>query len=221
VLNSFDYADLIEEVMETGLGETATADDVITTRRSIHNLLIEWSASQYNTWRVKTQDFSIPGVAAPITLPARVDDIMVAQTVIDGRKETPMTRMSEAQYAALTTKTISARPTQFLLRRSEPPQLFLYPVGRDDQDILRLTYVERPETFDRGNNDIDAPDRWTKALILGAAMQLVRKRPNRFMTAAGYSTAEQRYQSLKADYDTALAAALVNDRQRTGFRFRI
>jgi hypothetical protein len=219
--NTFDYADIIEEVMETGLGDTATADDVITARRSIHLLLVDWSAKQYNTWRVQTRDFAIPGVAAPIQLPVNIDDIMIAKTVVDNTDETPMTRMSEAQYAALTDKTIIGRPTQFLLRRTEPPQLFVYPVGRSGGETIRLTYVERPEAFDRNRNSVDAPDRWIKALILGAAASLVRKRPNRFMTSAGYSTAEQRYQSLQSDYGVALAEALVNDRQRTGFRLRI
>ena len=213
--NGFDFADIVDEVVTRAVGEVSTAEDVISARRSIYMVLDEWHALQYNTWRVKTRDYGFSPGAAVIQLPVEVDDIMAATVVQEAGAdtETPLRRMSEAEYANLSNKDTAGKPSQYRLRRTEPPVLTLYPTGQVGRPgVVRLTYIERPAVFDRFDNNIDAPGRWLRPLIYGAAADLAAKNPER---------AGERYAILAQQYQAALAVALPNDRDRTDFRMRI
>lgn len=214
----FDFGDIVDEVIELAVGENSTAADVTSARRSIHRLLERWHGLQYNTWRVRTLAVSIAAGVPTVTLPATVDDVLAAMVVqnpgTSTESETPMQRLGDTEYAHLTKKTVSGVPTQFYLRRTEPPTLSVYPTGRAGRvETVKVTYVARPETFDRVSNDIDAPSRWLNALILGAAADLAAKRPER----AGPNRATV----LKAEYEAVLNEVVQNDRQRKSFKFRM
>ena len=213
--SGFDYADIIDEITQRALGENTTAADVASARRSIYLVLENWHALSYNTWRVKTQDFAAgDGV---VYLPATVDDLLTATLVRQSGGQTSeivLRRISESEYAAIANKDSSGPPTQFVLRRTEPPTLQLHPKGRTAHvEIIRATYISRPAAFDRSAHTADdLPARWLHALIIGAALDLASKFPER---------AGDRFTILSATYPVALQMALSNDRQRTSFRWRI
>lgn len=213
----FDFADIIDEVMARALGESTTAADVISAKRSVYMVLEDWHAQQFNTWRIKTIDMGFVSGAASLILPVDIDDVLtvtVLQDPDDERvNETALRRISETEYANLTTKTTQGLPTQFVLRRTEPAMLTCTPVGRAGRtETLRITYIQRPEQFDRFGTNIDAPSRWVNPLIFGAAADLAMKNPER---SAG------RVETLTAMYTRSLTLALANDRQRNSFRMRI
>ena len=213
--NGFDFADIMDEVLTRALGETTTAEDVTAARRSIYMVLDEWHALQYNTWRVAVRDFGYTPGAAVIQLPTEVDDIMAATVVQDTGSdiETPLRRMTEAEYANLSNKDTPGKPSQYRLRRTEPPVMTLYPTGQVGRPgTVRITYIKRPEMFDRYDNNVDAPGRWLRPLIYGAAADLAAKNPER---------AGERLAILTEQYRAALVLALPNDRDRTDFRMRI
>lgn len=214
--SGFDFGDIIDEVIARALGETSTAADVISAKRSIYMVLEDWHAQQFNTWRVKTLTFGTSPDTPQVRLPANIDDVLSVTTRNTSQplgSETPLTRMSETEYANLSTKNTRGQPTQFMLRRTEPPVIFLNPVGRVGQtEIITVTYIARPDQYDRFGGEVDAPARWQNALIIGSALDLATKNPAR---------AGERLNYLPGMYDRALKLALTNDRDRTSFRMRI
>lgn len=213
----FDFADIVDEVMARALGETTTAADVVSAKRSIYMVLEDWHAQQFNTWRIKTIEVGFVSGNPTLTLPLDLDDVLAITVVTDPNmqrvSETALMRISETEYANLTTKQTRGIPTQFVLHRTEPPGLTCVPAGRDGRtEILRITYIQRPELFDRFGTTVDAPARWLNPLILGAAADLAFKNPER---------AGPRADTLAGMYQRALTIALANDRQRNSFKMRI
>lgn len=212
----FDYADIMDEIIERAFGETSTSDDIISAKRSMYMVLEDWHAQQFNTWRVKSIDTGFAAGVALVPLPLGLDDVLEVTSIErlgEVVNENPMTRVSETEYAQIANKATAGRPSQYTLRRTEPPRLACYPAGRLGQtEILRVTYIERPSQFDRNGTDLDAPARWLNPLILGVAADLASKNPER---------AKGRIPRLDAAYARALDIALKNDRQRNSFKMRI
>lgn len=214
--SGFDIADIMDEIVQRAYGENSTAADVISARRSIYLVLENWHAQQFNTWRIRTQDFAVAN--GQTALPLRIDDVLTVTCVTefaDGRiSEIPMERISETEYANLTTKDTPGQPTTFMLRRTEVPRLFVHPRGRSGRtERVRVTYISRPDNYDaqRSGTD-DLPARWLNPLIINAALDLASKNPER---------AGARLEILAANAGPAVALAQTNDRQRNSFRMRI
>lgn len=211
--SGFDYADIVDEVLGYAVGENSTASDVISAKRSIYMVMEDWHARQLNTWRIKTQDFQFMGGSPRVTLPVELDDVLSVNVLNLAGNETPLRRLSETEYANLTTKDVAGQPTQYVLRRSEQPVLTCTPVGRTGvTETLRIVYIKRPDKYDRFGSDLDAPARWQNALILGAAASLALKSGQRAINPPDVLTGL---------YVAALDLALTNDRQRKPFRMRI
>lgn len=214
--SGFDIADIIDEVVQRAYGETTTAEDVISARRSIHLVLENWHAQQFNTWRIRTDDFVVAN--GRVQLPARVDDVLTVtclnQFSDSTATETAMERVSETEYANFTTKDITGKPTTYMLRRTELPTLFVHPVGRTGAlERIRVTYIARPDQFDPHRTGVDdLPARWLNPLIINAALDLASKNPER---------AGMRLEVLAANAGPLVQLALTNDRQRSNFRMRI
>jgi hypothetical protein len=213
----FDFADIVDEVMARALGETTTAADVASAKRSIYMVLEDWHAQQFNTWRIKTLETGFVSGVPTVALPMDLDDVLTVNAVSNASMEriteTPMQRISETEYSQLTTKLTTGLPTQFVLHRTEPPSMTCVPAGRYGRtETIRITYIKRPEMYDRFGTSVDAPARWVNPLIFGAAADLAMKNPDR---------SSGRAENLSAMYQRALTLALANDRQRTSFRMRI
>lgn len=219
----FDFADIVDEAVDRSGGQTATAADVLRVRRGLRLLTEAWNAEGYNLWRVMSSSVVIPaGSGVPhITLPRNVDDVIQCNSRRwDGsggfpNAEMPMIRISEAQYAILTTKTTAGRPSQYCLRRSDPPELLVFPIGDEGFGWeLTYTYVERPARFERYDSvsDREVPGRWLGALVAGLALDLAKKRP---------PFNEELIARLQRDYDAAASLAQMGDRGRQRFRYRI
>lgn len=221
--SGFDFADILDDILQRSLGENATAADVISARRSVHMVLESWHAQQFNTWRIVVQDFSfVPGVPR-ITLPLYVDDVLNISRVnrqtqgTPFESDVPMARISETEYAKLSVKNTPGQPTQFVLHRTEPPAVTFHPTGAPGaNEIVRVTFIRRPDEFDRNSNDVGAPARWQNALILNAAYDMASKHSERLGEAAEGKIARLERQAI-----AALELAQQNDRQRVRFRLRI
>lgn len=219
----FDFADVVEDAVQRAGGETATADDIIKCRRSMRLILERWSALRYNTWRIR--DISVgAGGTRSILLPKDVDDIISINVnnqpdnFTGVGSEAAMRRIGPDAYSTLTSKDTAGQPSQWYLNRTyEQPQLFIYPIGRTGTtEILNITYVQRPESYTRYGNDMDAPGRWLEALVLCMAADLARKRP---MVDGTYN--EALIARLIAEAEQAITLAGDNDRSRHNYRFRM
>ncbi len=214
--SGFDIADIMDEIVQRAYGETTTAADIISARRSMYLVLENWHAQQFNTWRVRTKDFF--SANGRISLPRQIDDILTATCVNDMADErvteTAMERVSETEYANFTTKDIVGQPTSYMLRRTEMPQLFVHPKGRTGRtEKIRITFIARPDNYDHLSDGLDeVPARWLNALIINSALDLASKNPER---------SGMRLEILAANAGPAVALAQSNDRQRSSFRMRI
>ncbi len=178
-VGSFEFSDVVDEAVERSGGQTATAADVQKIRRGLRLLTERWIAQGYNTWRVKESQLVTAGISTSVSLPHDLDDVLQMNSIRGQRSETTMTRISATQYAQLTQKTTKGQPSQYYLDRKEKPKAFLYPIGvQDEQTVITVWYVARPEDFDRyGDTTDDVPGRWLDALVTGLALDLARKRP--------------------------------------------
>lgn len=213
--SGFDFADVVDEVVARTGGETATAADILKIRRGLRIITERWTAQGFNTWRIKSLAVTVAAGIPEVPIPDKVDDIIVAQSVMSGLgSEAGMRRISASEYAQLTRKTTRGRPSQFWLNRQEKPKLYVFPAGRENaDDTIILTYVERPADFERYSNEglNDIPARWLEALILALATDLARKRPplNEGLIAR-----------LKSEADEAESTAQRTDRDRANYSMR-
>jgi len=211
---AFDFADVVDEAVSRSGGETATAADIMNVRRSMRLLTERWLGQGYNMWRIKTMTVGISGSSPIVQLPKCIDDVINVNSVVEGLgSEAPMKRTTATQYAMLTTKDTQGRPAQFWLSRSDPPSLHIYPIGSiATPTTLVVTYVERPEAFERYGETSDIPSRWLEALVTGLALDLARKRPP-------YN--EPLIARLKQEAAEAEDIAQRNDRDRSRYKMRI
>lgn len=214
----FDFADLVEEASARAGGEATTGADVENIQRSLYLIQQDWMQKGFPTWRVETTEIVFTGGHPDVQLPEWVDDIIVATSSKDhGSSEQTMKRVPVDQYAQLTNKTTAGRPSQFFLRRSEPPVMQIYPAGTPgEMGYLTLTYIRRPEEFERHSPDSDVPARWSRALVAGLALELARKRP---LPTGGYD--EGLINRLKGEYNEAEVLAKGDDRERATLRLRM
>lgn len=217
---SFDFADVVDEAVQRSGGEQSTAADVVTVRRSLRLLTERWEAKGYNTWRVRETTIICNGRSRSYDLPRSIDDVLqVNYQTHRGGSESPLTRITAAQYAQISTKDTAGNCSQFYLSREDTPRLFVYPVGHSTAEgRLSIWYVERPERFDRYEDGpmADLPGRWLEALVAGLSLDLARKRP---MEGGQYN--EPLIARLKEEYREAEDIALRADRDRARYRYRI
>lgn len=212
----FDWADIVDDVVERSGGQTATAADVLSIRRSLRILLERWNGRGYNLWRVGEAMITAGGISPEIGLPDDIDDIIgieVRQAGTDGGTAA-LVRRSEAEYKALSLKATRGQPTLYCLRRSEPPCLLIYPIGGPVNYDLQITYIRRPGRFARYDyvDDDTIAGRWLEALVTGLAAERAKKTPP-------YN--EPLIARLTGEAGVAERLAQEADRGRQRFRYRI
>lgn len=207
----FDFADLVDEAVQRSGGEQSTAQDVINVARSMRLLTERWIADGYNTWRITQKTELSAGRTPELPLPVSVDDVIsISRVLASGSTGSTLTRITADEYASLGNRFTRGTPSSFYLQRSEPPVLFLSPIG---EARLHVWYVERPAAFDRHDHSTDdVPGRWLEALTLGLAADLAKKRPP-------YD--EQLIARLEREATAAEARAQRADRDRTRYRMRM
>lgn len=225
--SGFDLADVIDEAISRSGGLDVTAESVTSARRSLYLILNEWNIRNFDTWRVETREFSFPvhDRVVPVHLDRFIDDVLQVNVVQYPNNpqargsEVTMRRVDETQYAQLTAKATHGQPSQYVFSRTEPPSIRVFPLGRPDlgNELLRVTYVARPQSFSLDNQDLDSPSRWTNALVAGMALDMARKRP--LLSGQGYP--ENTISRLAGEYEMALQHARLNDRQRVNFQVRL
>lgn len=221
----FDWADVFEDVVDRAGGGTATAQDVNRVRRGLRLITERWNIEGYNLWRVCSTTVGVGGVDGCVSLPSGIDDVInVAARDERGSTIASLHRLSETEYARLYKRDPRHEadygydyglPTQYALRRTDPPALLVWPIGQQHLSCeLEVTYVARPGRFQR----YDDPDtqevagRWLEALVLCLAHDLARKRPP-------YD--EALISRLTSEMAAAEVLAQRGDRGRQRYRYRI
>lgn len=205
---TLDLAEIIEEAYEQAGSELRSGYDYRTARRSLDLLMLEWQNDGLHLWTVKqaTQALTSGQSAYPLT-PEKLD-IIEAVIRKDGT-DLHMKRISVSNWARLTDKDSTGRPTQFYISH-DPANITvnLWQVPENDTYEMVYWYMEQVEDSGKpGSNNIDVPKRYLPALTSGLAYLIAKKTPELRANAEGCF----------AEYDRQLTKANDAAREKASF----
>jgi hypothetical protein len=112
-----DVAIYIEEAFERCGLELRTGYDLKSATRSLNLMLAEWANRGLNQWTVNEKTISMVKDTSSYTIDstnptATIDvlDVFIRETIQGTTTDIPMTRLSRAEYANITTKTSTGKP---------------------------------------------------------------------------------------------------------------
>ncbi len=154
-----------------------TLQNLITARRSLNLMFVEWSVRGINYWKTTETSLALVQSTRVYTLPVGTVDILAVSVRRSG-SDTVITRLSMTDYQALPDKTTEGMPVQFFFDRQYTPQVYLYPVPANSTDTLIYWQLSQVEDVTKSQQDADTPYRWTEAMCSGLASRLALKLPN-------------------------------------------
>jgi hypothetical protein len=211
----FAAEDLLTEAVRLAGGEQSTAEDILAARRVLYLRLEEWAASFGNSFRVRRTLIPTLPATPGVQLDPATDDVI---SVLVGPQGIPVReRITPIVYSQIVNKTQGSQPSRFYVERGEPPTLFLHPTGAGM--ACTVWWFASAAGYGYDSNQLDAPARWYRPLVLSVAYDLAcgRIMPDPRMSELH----ERRIIRLKTDLDEALAKAMPNDRQRAPFRLQL
>ena len=152
-----DVADYVEEAFERCGLELRTGYDLKSATRSLNLMLAEWANRGLNQWTVQektldmvkdTATYNIDSTNA--TAPIDVLDVFIRETVGTETTDLPLTRLSRAEYAHITTKSSTY--------------------------VVHMNVLTRMDDADAGANTLDMPFRFYPCLAAGLAYYISLKR---------------------------------------------
>ena len=205
-----DVADYIEEAFERCGLELRTGYDLKSATRSLNLMLAEWANRGLNQWTVqeKTQDmvkdtatYNIDSTNA--TAPIDVLDVFIRETVGTETTDLPLTRLSRAEYAHITTKSSTGKPNQFFINKQTTPTIKVWPTpDKSSTYVVHMNVLTRMDDADAGANDVQVPFRFFPCLSAGLAYYIALKR------------APEKVQLLKSLYEEEFTRAMSQDEDR-------
>ena len=131
--------------------------------------------------------------------------------------DTPLLPMSYEEYALEGNKSLSAKPTRFLV---EPNQsytdsgnsrviqgrlrILLHPTPDNSTDVIGYTCIKKLQDFDAATNDPDAPAPWMRLLVYGLAAELAIK----------YGLDIQERRDIRSEFEREVERLRTHDTQR-------
>ena len=209
-----DVAIYIEEAFERCGLELRTGYDLKSATRSLNLMLAEWANRGLNQWTVNEKTISMVKDTSSYTIDstnptATIDvlDVFIRETIQGTTTDIPMTRLSRAEYANITTKTSTGKPNQYFVDKQLSPTVSVWPTpDKNSTYVLHLNVLSRMDDADVGANTTEIPFRFFPCLTAGLAYYMALKR------------APERVQGLKALYEEEFTRALSQDEERASFR---
>lgn len=199
--------ELLEEAFERAGVEMRSGYDLKTGIRSFNFLMAEWANRGLNLWTITegTVAFAAGDTSKDIDDVVDLIDFAVrtgsGQSQVDYRLE----RIGVSQYAQITNKTITGRPTQIYVQRlTDTTRATLWPIP---SQAYTLVYWALARIDDAGvaTNTADMPYRFVPALVSGLAYHIATKKPE----------AMARVPFLRDEYERQFALAAEEDRDRS------
>jgi len=216
---TFYIDDIIEEAYERCGIRGVAGYQLKTARRSLNILFQEWSNRGLHFWEIAENTFTLVDAqnvytawratgdgTSDATAIYGVDDILETSYRVNSgtvsQTDTPLTKISRAQYAALSNREAKGQPSQFWVQRfidKVTVTLYLTPGSTQAGNLVHFWYVKRVQ--DAGNyfNAADVPYNYIPAMCAGLAYYLSLK----------YSV--DRTQQLKLLYEDELVRAEASD----------
>ena len=209
-----DVADYVEEAFERCGLELRTGYDLKSANRSLNLMLAEWANRGLNQWTITektvsmvkdTKTYNVDSTNA--TAPIDVLDVFIRETVNSETTDIPMSRLSRAEYAHITTKSTTGKPNQFFINKQLTPTISVWPApDKNSTYTVHMNVLTRMDDADAGANTLDLPFRFYPCLAAGLAYYISMKR------------ALERTNALKAIYEDEFQRALSQDEDRASFK---
>jgi hypothetical protein len=209
-----DVGEYIEEAFERCGLELRTGYDLQSARRSLNLMLAEWANRGLNQWTVAqktidmvkdTTEYTIDSTNATATID--VLDVFIRETITNQVTDVPLSRLSRAEYAHISTKSTTGKPNQFFINKKLSPTVTVWPApDKNSTYVLHLNVLSRMEDADEGTNDVQVPFRFYPCLSAGLAYYIALKR------------APEKVQLLKSLYEEEFSRAMSQDEERASFR---
>ena len=209
-----DVGEYIEEAFERCGLELRTGYDLQSARRSLNLMLAEWANRGLNQWTVAqktidmvkdTTEYTIDSTNATATID--VLDVFIRETITNQVTDVPLSRLSRAEYAHISTKSTTGKPNQFFINKKLSPTVTVWPApDKNSTYVLHLNVLSRMEDADEGTNDVEVPFRFYPCLSAGLAYYIALKR------------APEKVQLLKSLYEEEFSRAMSQDEERASFR---
>ena len=209
-----DVADYVEEAVERCGLELRTGYDLKSATRSLNLMLAEWANRGLNQWTVAQKTIDMVKDTTVYTIDstnptATIDvlDVFIRETIQSQITDVPLSRLSRAQYAHISTKSTTGKPNQFFINKVLSPTVTVWPApDKSSTYTLHLNVLTRMEDADVGVNTMDLPFRFYPCLAAGLAYYLAIKK------------APQKVGMLKQMYEEEFNRALSQDEERASFR---
>ena len=155
-------------------------EHMITARREVNLLLVEWANKQVNLFKVEQN--SIPMVSGTATYAIPAKTVMILDAVITTNPGTAqatdlyVTPISRTEFVSLSNKLTPGRPTVYWFDRLINPVLYPWPVP-DSSGPYAFTYwacVQMQDANLAGGETFDLPYLWLDAMVSGLAHRLSR-----------------------------------------------
>ena len=205
-----DVADYVEEAFERCGLELRTGYDLKSATRSLNLMLAEWANRGLNQWTVQektldmvkdTATYNIDSTNA--TAPIDVLDVFIRETVGTETTDLPLTRLSRAEYAHITTKSSTGKPNQYFINKQTTPTIKVWPTpDKSSTYVVHMNVLTRMDDADAGANTLDMPFRFYPCLAAGLAYYISLKR------------APERTGLLKGLYEEEFQRAMSTDEDR-------
>jgi len=211
---NLDVDEIIDEAFErAGMGRAYSGSDFRTARRSLNLLSQEFANRGVNLWTIEDSTQALTSGTATYTLPA--DTVAILDYAIrtgsgTSQVDTTISRMHVGDYASLSSKNTTGRPTQIYIERlRDAPQITMWPVPNNNTYTLVYYRVRRiQDSSNGGDYQYDAPTRFLPAVVAGLAYHIALKNP----------PALERVPMLKQMYEEEWQLAATEDRDRSNFK---
>lgn len=206
---SFD--DLLQDAAGMVGGGPILAEELTAAQRGIDYLLTQIQNKNILLHKVETTVVAVS--TSSVTLNNTVIDVHAVQIRDDNDVETSMWRLGFENWASLTSKSQSGKPSQYWFdRRLNSGILNVWPIPDEEYNLV-ITVQKTAEDTIRAYNNVDVPRRFLPALLYGLAYWIGLRRMGRVPT--------DRLQMLKLEYEAELKAAMREDRERASTFIRL
>jgi hypothetical protein len=210
---NLDIDEIVEEAHErAGLGRAYSGADYRTARRSLNLLGQEFANKGINLWTIEQATSTLAQGQTSIQLTSDVVSILdhaIRTGTGTSQSDLAITRMSLGEYASLTNKNATGRPTKVYIERlTYGPKINVWPIP--DNGTYTLVYYKVNQIQDTlsGIHEYDAPSRFLPAIVSGLSYHIALKNPNTM----------DRVPMLKQIYDEDFNLAAQEDRDRSDFK---
>lgn len=210
---TMEFTEVAEEAWERAGREMRSGYDLVTARRSMNLLLIEWQNRGINLWTIEEANLDLVSGTAQYTLAADTMDVLEAAIRTGtgtGQQDIVINRISPSVFATIPNKNVTGRPVQFWIERlTGEVRINVWPVPDNSDYDFHYWKLRRIEDAGNGVETPDMPFRFFPALVAGLAVYIARKVPE----------LKQNLPELLEDYERQFGYAENEDRTKVSSNF--